>query len=110
MSKARQVCDWDDTLAVLWHLQERNPFSRDPSMRNIASGVHAHPTDNGDTAHSVGAAILKSMEGKTSDENTFRRKDQVVTLGTKSSVKIDGEEVQVDPQLLFQRLIIVAQT
>ena len=110
MSKARQARDWKDILAVLQHLQERNPFSRDPSMRNIASGVHAHPTVNVDTAHSVGAAILKSMEGKTSDENTFRRKDQVVTLGTKSSVKIDGEEVQVDPQLLFQRLISVAQT
>ena len=109
MSKARQARDLKDILAVLQHLQERNPFSRDPSMRNIASGVHAHPTVNVDTAHSVGAAILKSMEGKTSDEHTFRRKDQVVTLGTKSSVKIDGEEVQVDPQLLFQRLISVAQ-
>ena len=49
-------------------------------------------------------------EGETSDEHTFRRKDQVATLGTKSSIKIDGKEVQVDPQLLFQRLIIVAQT
>ena len=54
--------------------------------------------------------ILKSMEGETSDEHTFRRKDQVVTLGTRSSIKVDGEEVQIDPQLLFQRLIIVAQT
>ena len=42
-------------------------------------------------------------------EYTFKRKDQVVTLGMKSSVKIDGEQVQVDPQL-FQRLITVAQT
>ena len=37
--------------------------------------------------------------GETIDEYTFRRKDQVVTLGTKSFIK-----------LLFQRLIIVAQT
>ena len=57
------------------------------------------PSVNVDTAHSVGAAILKSMEGKTSGEYTFRRKDQVVTLGTKSFIK-----------LFFQRLIIVAQT
>ena len=83
MSKARQVRDWEDTLAVLQHLQERNPFSRDPSMRSIATGLHAHPTVKVDTAHSVGAAILKSMEGKTGDAHTFRRKDQVVTLGTK---------------------------
>ena len=110
MSKARQARAWKDTRAVVQYLQERNPFSNDPNLRNIATGVHAHPTVNVDTAHSVGAAILKSMEGKTSDEHTFRRKDQIVTLGTKASIKIDGEEVQVDSQLLFQRLIIVAQT
>ena len=67
-----------------------------------------HPTVNVDTAHSVVAATLKSMELETSDEHTFRRKDQVVILSTKSSIKIDGHEVHVDPQLLFQRLIIVA--
>ena len=77
--------------------QELNPFSNDPSMRNIATGVHAHPIISVDTARSVGAAILKSMEGKTSDEHSFIRKDQVVTLGTKSPIKIDGVEAQVDP-------------
>ena len=75
MSKARQK--WNDTLAVAHYLQERNPFSNDPNLRNIATGVHAHHTVNVDTGHSVGAAILKSMEGRTSDENTFRRKDQL---------------------------------
>ena len=63
-----------------------------PKPWNIATGVHAHPTVNVDTAYSVGAAILKSMEGKTSDQHTFRRKDQVVTLGPKSYIKIDGEK------------------
>ena len=47
---------------------------------------------------------------KRSDEHTFRRKNQVVSFGKKSSIKIEGEEVQVDPQLLLQRLIIVVQT
>jgi len=110
MTKARQSRDWKDTLSALQYLQERNPFSSDPRLRNIATGVHAHPTVNVDTAHAVGAKILKSMDGKTPAEYTFKRKDQVVTLGMKSSVKIDGEQVQVDPQLLFQRLITVAQT
>ena len=53
MSKARQARDWKDTLAVVQYLQERNPFSNDPSLRNIATGVHAHPTFNVDTAHTV---------------------------------------------------------
>ena len=50
------------------------------------------------------------MEGKPLDEHTFRQKCQIVTLGTRSSIKIDGEEAQVDPQPLFQRVIIIAQT
>ncbi len=55
------------------------------------------PIPSSTSTQLVGAAILKSMEGKTSDEHSFIRKDQVVTLGTKSSVKIDGVEAQVDP-------------
>ena len=34
---------------------------------------------------------------------------QSITLGTQSSVEIDGDSVHVDPQLLFQRLTIVAK-
>jgi hypothetical protein len=110
MTKARQARDWKDTLTVLQHLKERNPFSSDPSLRNIATGVHAHSTVNVDTAMSVGTAILQSMDGKTAAEYTFKKKDQTITLATKSSVKIGGDEVQIDPQLLFQRLITAAKT
>ena len=44
MRKARQARDWNDTLAVVQYLQERNPFSNDPRLRNISTGVLAHPT------------------------------------------------------------------
>ena len=110
MTKARQVRDWKDTLTVLQYLQERNPFSTDPSLRSIATGVHAHSTVNVDTALEVGDVILKSMDGKTPAEYAFKKKNQVVTLGIKSSVRIDGEQIQIDPQLLFQRLITVVQS
>ena len=80
MSKARQARDWKDTLAVVHYVQERNPFSNDPSLRNIATGVHAHPTGNVDTAHiatgvyahrivnvdtahSVGATVRTEVDG-----------------------------------------------
>ena len=95
MTKARQVHDWKDTLTVLQYLQERNPFSTDPSLRSIATGVHAHSTVNVDTALEVGDVILKSMDGKSPAEYAFKKKNQVVTLGIKSSVKIDGEQIQL---------------
>ena len=110
MSEVRQTRDRKDTLAVLHYLQDRNPFCNDSSLRSIVTGGHAHPTVNVDAAHAVEATILNLMEGRTPDEHTFRRKDQVVTLGTQNSVRIDGDDVQGDPLLLFQRLITVAQT
>ena len=43
-------------------------------------------------------------------EYTFKRNYQVITLATKSAIKIDGITVQIDPQLLFQGLILAAKT
>ena len=111
MTAARQARDWKDTLTVLQYLQERNPFSSDPSLRSIATGVHAHPTVNVDKAVAIGDMILTSMNGTTPAEYTFQKKNQAVTLGLKSSsVKIDGDRIQIDPLLLFQRLTTVMQS
>ena len=65
MTAARQASDWNDTLTVLQYLQERNPFSLDPSLRSISTGVHAHPTVNVDEAVAVGDMILTQMNGNT---------------------------------------------
>ena len=109
MAQARQARDWKDTQTLLRYLQERDPFTSDPSLRSICTGVHAHSTVNVDTAKVVGNAILASMEGTTAADFTFKRSDQVVTLDSKAAVKIDGVSVQIDPQLLFQRLTIAAK-
>ena len=53
MTKARQARDSKNTLIVLSHPQERNPFSSNPSLRNIFTGEHAL------SMQSVGTAILK---------------------------------------------------
>ena len=90
MSEARQTRDWN--VALLHYLQDRNPFCNDSSLRSIVTGAHAHPTVNVDTADAVEATILNSMDGRTPDEHTFRRKDQVVTLGTNNSVSIHGDD------------------
>ena len=49
------------------------------------------------------------MAGKSTDEFTFRKANQAVTLGSRSTVKIKGEHVNIDPQLLFQRLLTVRE-
>ena len=99
MAKTRQSRDWKDTHVVLKCLQEWNPFTSDTSLRNISTGVHAHIIVNVDRA----------MEGKTAADYTFKKNNQAVTLVMKSAVKVVGVAVQIDPQLLFQRLTIVAR-
>ena len=39
---------------------------------------------------------------------SFQRKKQAVTLAVKTAVNVDDESVQIDPQLLFQRLSLIA--
>ena len=50
------------------------------------------------------------MTGTFVTEFAFKRSNQAETLATKSSVKFDGEKIQVDPQLLFQRLIVALKS
>ena len=45
--------------------------------------------------------LLASMIGKTVEEFHFHKADQAVILGSRSTVKVKGEPVKVDPQLIF---------
>ena len=76
MTAVRQARDWKDPLTVLQYLQERDPFSLDPSLRSIVTGVHAHPTANVDKAVAVGDIILTQMNGITPAEHIFQKKNQ----------------------------------
>ena len=102
MTNARQARDRIDTHTIFNYLQENSPFTSDNSLRSISTGVRAHATVNVDKAEAVGRAILEDMEGKTVNEYVFKRVNQAVTLDCKSSVKVDGDVIQIDPQLLFQ--------
>ncbi|CAH3108670.1 unnamed protein product, partial [Porites lobata] len=106
MSKARQNGDAKDTLVILTTFEDRDPFSADPNLRNIMTGVNANNAVNVDRVRAIGEKILSSMTGKSATDYTFKRSSQAVTLTTKSSVRIESDAVQVDPQLLFQRLIV----
>ena len=64
---------------------------------------------NAERGREIGVKILESMAGKSTDESTFRKANQAVTLGSRSTVKIKGEHVNIDPQLLFQRMVTVRE-
>ena len=64
--------------------------------------MHAHVTVNVELARDVGIKILNDMNGKTPANHSFKKKDQAITLAVKSSVKVQDDNLQVDPDLLFQ--------
>ena len=107
-SKSRQHRDTEDTYKLIKAFKDWDPFGSEPSLHNIVSRVAAHDKVNVDQAKHVGQTILQSMVGEKVNEYSFRRKNQAVTLGSKTTVVISGDSVPVDPQLLFQRLSVIA--
>ena len=77
-------------------------------LRNIETGVIAAEHVNADRARDVGLGILQDMSSKLVTEYSFKRKRQVVPLHSKKASKEDTEVpcIQIDPQLMFQRLVI----
>ena len=82
-SDTRQKRDCKDTEQLVSFLRRRNPFSKDDtSLRTIVSGVVAHESVNVENAGDIGQMILKSMQGKSINECSFKRKRQATTIGS----------------------------
>ena len=109
ITKSRQARDMKDNRTLLLVLAERNPFTAHTDLINIMTGVHAESSVNVEKAREVGQSILDSMTRKPAAEYSFTKSNQAITFSAKSFIKVDGEKIQVDPQLLFQHLIIASQ-
>ena len=57
---------------------------------------------------SIGLKIVDSMVGKPIFSYSFSKKDMAITMKPRSNISIEGEIVPADPQLLFQRLLVLA--
>ena len=64
---------------------------------------------NVEKAREIGVKIVESIAGTSTDKFTFRKANQAVTLGSWSTVKIKGEHVNIDAQLLIQRLLHIIE-
>ena len=91
-----------DTYKVMDALKQWNPFAPDTYLRGLVNGVTANEGVNVDKALQVGQLIVESIVGEQIQEYSFKRKCQAVILNT--AVTIKDQQVQVGPQLLFQRL------
>lgn len=106
---SRLVRDNKDTECIYNFLKERNPFvnPHPNEFRNIADGIISTSKANVDRAEDVGMKITQSLDNKNVFEYSFEKCKQVVRLSSKNELMIDGEMVIMDPDTLFQRLLLL---
>ena len=108
MFESRQARDVKDTIALISYLRDRDPFTQNTdSLLSIATGMTAQEGVNAEKARYIGESIMTSMTGQSVEYFVFRKAAQAVPLGAKTAVKVHGETVTVDLQLIFQKLVTV---
>ena len=78
-------------------MEGRKPFVQDSVLKYIMTGVNAEESVDVHEARAKGEKILATIAGQPVNTYSFKRKDQSITLAARSSVKIDGVKVYVDP-------------
>ena len=101
--------DNEDIATLIRVIQERDPFNAERTdLVSLSSGLIADKNVNCDDAKNVGEIILKGMRGKVIADYHFSKKNQVKTSASYKFVKTsDGEQIELDPQLPYQRVLLV---
>ena len=79
-------------------------------MKNIATGVVADNDVNVDNLIFIGKRIVCEMEGKDIYKCVLKRRDKVKTMSSKTSMSLQDKEKCIDSHLLFQRLVVLANS
>ena len=84
-AQARYVGDTVDLISTI-SMKEIRSF-RMTRCYIIANDMTAQERVNFQKAREIGVKIVESMAGKSADEFTFRKANQAVTLGSRSTVR-----------------------
>lgn len=91
-------------------MEDRDPFlTNDVALRNIYTGEEAQANVNVDNVTQIGSNIISKMIGKNVSAYSFENVNKAVTMGSNNAILIDGKVTHIDPQLLFQRLMLMAR-
>ncbi len=108
ITKSRVKRDNDDLRNIVNFLEQSSPFDKDISnLKSISTGVSAANHCNAEESKVIGQRILKSMEGKSLAQFSFKKKDQAVLMTSKSSDQKNSSISRLETTLLFQRCISV---
>ena len=96
--------DYTDAMDVLRFLIERYPFEDCIHLMNVETGEVADNSVNVHDAKTFDITIKKNILGQSVFGYSYKRKDIVVNMSTKT-VECKCEQISIDKQLLFQRLL-----
>ena len=108
LASARLKRDVLDIQKFKTKLVSSSPFSHDSSLRNVVHGVVANPNVNVHESELTGWRFSENMIGQPVFTYSFKRRDKAITLGDGSAIKIAPDQ-SIDPALLFQRFLVVAE-
>ena len=106
-AQAQITRDHSDGLKILQYLQKRDLFTAEENLINLATSKVGDESVNMHQAFEIGEKLVCGMSNQLVFRFSFKRKDMVVLMKTKSSLSIEGEKIYVDSALLFQRLIAI---
>ena len=89
---------------MLQFLVEINPFDGGDDLKNIQQEKLIVRWSMLISPKLGRSYFEKKYDRKNIYTYSFSRKDMIITIASKSSVKVEGEDVQIDPNLIFQRL------
>ena len=110
-SDARVQKDAEDVRKLKEFLEQHNPFPSNDKIMSISSGVFGNDSIDCHLAFGKGLATMNKINGKNFKELTLTKKDKVTSLlAFSSKIKINNEEVTIDPLLLFQRISVMKKS
>lgn len=106
ITKSRVKRDNEDMKTIVDFLEKSSPFDKDvTNLKSISTGVSAASHCNVEDSKIIGQRILKSMEGKSIAQHSFKKSDQAILMTSKSSDQKNSSISRLETNLLFQRCI-----
>ena len=109
VSNSRTNKDYEDAVMAMQYILPQSPFCPMKKLINVHTGEAADRNVNADEGYKIRLKIIETMTGVDIDKFMFKSKDRAAIMKSESSIKIDNEEIFVDPTLLFQRFIASVQ-
>ena len=105
--------DAQDIEKLISWFDDHDPFDCSSNdLRSLSTGLSATDDDgiSCDRAEEIGLEIQKTLDEVNVADATIKRKKQVKTLSSlTNNVKIGKTDVEIDPKILFMRLIAMIQ-